>query len=416
MEILQKILDLGASVMMPLIIFIIGIIVGMKPVKAIRAGLTVGIGFIGINLVTGMMGTYMSPMIEGLKARLHLSLTTMDMGWPVSSGIAFSDGSFVLAMFAVIIISNIIMLVIKMTNTLNVDIWNYWHFIMGGSLVYALTGNFLAGCVVGGLYSIIVLAFADRHEQRIEKFLGYPGVTITTQSFPVVFYFLMGIDWIIDRIPGINKIQFSLTKSKSKLSFLTEPMFLGFILGFIISMISGLGWESALTSGVSMAAVMFILPRMVKILMEGLSPLSGAAQEFMSKKFPGRKINIGMDMAILLGDSEVISVAMIMVPITMVLAIILPGNVLLPFTDLAALTYFMVAPVMTAQRNSFRSLLYAVITISIYLLIASNFAPLFTQVGHASGLIKDSIGSVSALSAGGEWIGWILTKIAQFFM
>lgn len=107
---------------------------------------------------------------------------------------------------------------------------------------------------------------------------------------------------------------------------------------------------------------------------------------------------------------------MIMVPVTMILAVILPGNVLLPFTDLAALTYFMVAPVMAAQRNSFRTLLYAVITISIYLLIASNFAALFTQVSHAGGLVKDSIGSVSALSAGGEWIGWILTKISQLFL
>lgn len=416
MEILQKVLDLGASVMMPIIIFVIGVIVGMKPMKAIRSGLTVGIGFIGINLVTGMMGTYMSPMIDGLRTKLNLSLTTLDMGWPVSSGIAFSNGSFVLAMFAIIIVSNLLMLIIKLTNTLNVDIWNYWHFIMSGSLVYALTGNFIAGCIVGGLYSVIVLALADNHEQRIVEFLGYPGVTITTQSFPVVLYFLMGIDWVIEKIPGINKISFSLTKSKSKMSFLTEPMFLGFILGFILSMLSGLGWEAALTGGVSMAAVMFILPRMVKILMEGLSPLSGAAQEFMSKKFPGRKINIGMDMAILLGDSEVISVAMIMVPITMMLAVILPGNVVLPFTDLAALTYFMVAPVMAGRRNSFRTLIYAIITISIYLLIASNFAPLFTQVGHSSGLIENSIQSVSALSAGGEWIGWLLTKIAQFIM
>ncbi len=416
MEILQKILDLGASVMMPIIIFVIGIIVGMKPIKAIRAGLTVGIGFIGINLVTGMMGTYMSPIIDGLKEGLKLSLTTMDMGWPVSSGIAFSNGSFVVGMFAIIIISNILMLIFKLTNTLNVDIWNYWHFIMSGSLVYALTGNFIAGCIVGGLYSVIVLAFADKHEKRIEEFLGYPGVTITTQSFPIVLYCMMGIDWLLDKVPGLNKINFSLTKTKSGLSFLTEPMFLGFVLGFVLSIISGLGWEAALTSGVSMAAVMFILPRMVKILMEGLSPLSGAAQEFMSKKFPGRKINIGMDMAILLGDSEVISAAMIMVPITMLLAVVLPGNVLLPFTDLASLTYFMVAPVMAAKRNSFRTLIYAVITISIYLLIASNFAPLFTQVGHDSGLIKESIQSVSALSAGGEWIGWLLTKIAQIFM
>ena len=246
--------------------------------------------------------------------------------------------------------------------------------------------------------------------------MGYPGVTITTQSFPVVLYICMGIDKLIEKIPGINKVHFSLTKLNPKISFLGEPIFLGFILGFILTLISGQGWEAALMSGVGMGAVMFLLPRMVKILMEGLSPLSNAAQSFMSKKFPGRKVNIGMDMAILLGDKEIITIAMVMVPITLILAVILPGNKLLPFTDLPSLTYFMAPAVLAARRNSFRSLVIGIIVIIGMLYIATDLAPLFTSVGQASGLVETGSQSVSALSGGGEFIAWVIVKITSLFV
>ncbi|MFO7343315.1 MAG: PTS transporter subunit IIC, partial [Bacillaceae bacterium] len=55
MEIIQKIVDLGASVVLPVIIFLFGLILKMKPSRAFRAGLVVGIGFIGINLVIGLL-------------------------------------------------------------------------------------------------------------------------------------------------------------------------------------------------------------------------------------------------------------------------------------------------------------------------------------------------------------------------
>jgi len=55
MEVLQTvfqwILNLGSSVFMPLIVFLIGLIVGLKPGKAFSAGLTLGVAITGINLV-----------------------------------------------------------------------------------------------------------------------------------------------------------------------------------------------------------------------------------------------------------------------------------------------------------------------------------------------------------------------------
>ena len=39
---------------------------------------------------------------------------------------------------------------------------------------------------------------------------------------------------------------------------------------------------------ISMGAVMFLMPRMVKILMEGLIPISEAARSFLQKRYGDR--------------------------------------------------------------------------------------------------------------------------------
>ena len=44
-DIIQYIIDMGASVMLPIVIAIISICLGIKIGKAIRAGLMIGVGF-----------------------------------------------------------------------------------------------------------------------------------------------------------------------------------------------------------------------------------------------------------------------------------------------------------------------------------------------------------------------------------
>ena len=415
LDFINIILGLGASVVMPIIIFAIGLVFRMKPSKALIAGLTVGVGFIGINLVTGMMSENLTPIISGLQSKFNIMLDIYDIGWPVSSGIAFSSGILVIAMFIILIVVNIIMLILNITNTLNVDLWNFWNFILAAALASAVSGSFVIGCIVGAVYGAIVLYLSDKHEKRLGEFLGQPGVTITTQSFSLIMYLCLGIDWIIDHIPGINKIRFSLGSTNEKYAFLTNPILLGFMLGLVLSLICGVDWQNSLRAGIGMGAVMFILPKMVSILIEGISPVSKAAQEFLSERFPGRHLNIGMDLAIAIGDKDVITMGMIMIPVTILLSMVLPFNRMLPFMDLPSMPYTMVAPVIASRRNSFRAFIIATVVIALQLYIATDLAPIFTSVAAASGLVDAGSGMVCSLACGGNLIGWIQIKIIQIF-
>ena len=55
MEILNFILGLGSTVMLPIIIFVFGLIMRAGFSKSFKSGVTIGIGFTGINLVITRM-------------------------------------------------------------------------------------------------------------------------------------------------------------------------------------------------------------------------------------------------------------------------------------------------------------------------------------------------------------------------
>ena len=99
---------------------------------------------------------------------------------------------------------NLGMIAVKWTQTLNVDMWNYWHFIFSAAFVYATTGNFFLGIAVGVLTSIIILKLADFVAPVIQDTYGMPNITTphteTVNWAPVSWT----INKMIDRVPGLG--------------------------------------------------------------------------------------------------------------------------------------------------------------------------------------------------------------------
>src|SRR3990172_3484123 len=145
---------LGPSVMMPIIITLLALVLGAKFGRALRAGITVGIGFIGINLVIGLLFQYLGPAAEGMVKNWGVSLTAIDVGWPVSAAIAFGT-DIGRVIFIVGLLVNIIMLATRLTKTVDIDLWNYWHWAFSGSLVYVVSGSFWLGILAAIIHAAL---------------------------------------------------------------------------------------------------------------------------------------------------------------------------------------------------------------------------------------------------------------------
>lgn len=418
MEIIQDILNLGAIVVMPIIILVLGMVFGQKPSKAIRAGITVGIGFVGISLVTGLMGTALEPVTTALTQRLGLALSVPDVGWPVLSAIAFAT-SIVPIVFLCCLLLNMVMIALNLTKTMNVDIWNYWHFIYCGALVQYATGSMVLGVISAVIAFTAINLLADFSAPKMQEFTGIPGVSFPHTDSMSWMPIGIAINWVLDKIPGISKINIDAKKLNEKLGILGEPMMLGFILGFALGLAAGFDISKSLVFGMNLAAIMFILPRMVKILMEGLAPLTESARTFMQKRFPGKEIYIGLDAAVAIGRPEIITTGIILIPITLLLAAVMPGNVLLPLVDLTALPYWVIWAVIPSKGNLFRSIITATIFAAIWLTCASLLAPMVTTLANSIHFDSGFTGSISSLSAGSQGIPnliyLIVTSIARLF-
>ncbi|MCI5684714.1 MAG: PTS galactitol transporter subunit IIC, partial [Enterococcus gallinarum] len=71
---LQWFVDLGSIVVLPILIFIFGLILGTKPGKAFTSALTVGVGFVGLNLVIDLLSNSLGPAAQQMVERFGLNL------------------------------------------------------------------------------------------------------------------------------------------------------------------------------------------------------------------------------------------------------------------------------------------------------------------------------------------------------
>ncbi|MGS2778832.1 PTS galactitol transporter subunit IIC [Robertmurraya sp. GLU-23] len=414
-EALQAFLGLGPTVILPVAIFLLGMLFGQKPGKAFRSGLTIGVGFIGIFMVVDLLVNNLGPAANGMVERFGIELNVIDVGWPGAATISWASpiAAFIIPLGLVI---NIIMLVTKTTKTMMVDIWNFWHFTFAGAVVYALSGSIVQALIAAVIFQIIILKIADWTAPMLENYFQLPGISIPTGS--TASYAPIGIPlvWLIQKIPGIKNLHADPDTIQKRFGVFGEPIFMGLILGIGLGALAGYGAGDIIKVGMAMGGVMFLMPRMVKILMEGLLPVSEAARNFLSKKFGADNIYIGLDAAVAIGHPSVIATALILVPITVALAVILPGNNLLPFGDLATIPFIVAFIVGAARGNIIHSVIAGTVVIALSLYMATDLAPLHTQMAiDAHFDMPEGTNMISSIDQGGNLVNYVVYKLFALF-
>lgn len=415
LDFFKYIIGLGVTVMMPIIITILGVVFRKKISTAFKAGLTVGVGFVGLGVITGLMLSTISPVTKALVLNYNFKLTATDIGWGVGSSLAWGT-EVVPFVFIAIIATNIIMIALKWTKTMDVDIWNYWQPLFIASALYLTTGSMMIAVLSAVINMAIIFKIADWTQKDVEDVLGLEGISlpqIQTSGWAIIGY---PINWLFERIPGVKNINWSTEKVQSRLGIFGEPMLMGLIIGGGLALVAKMPFSTVLQTGVTISACLVLIPRMVSLLMDGLTVISEAAHEFMEKRFPGRELFIGLDSAVGIGHPFVLSLGLIMIPITLLLAFILPGNKVLPLADLTALPFYMIFAIVPSKGNLFRGIFTGVIITTITLYLAGAAAPLMTELAGQIGydIPKDAT-EVTSLAVGTQWYTWIVYNVLHFF-
>lgn len=389
-QVFSYIIGLGAAVMMPIIFTVLGLCIGIKFGKALNCGLKVGVGFVGLSVITALLTSSLGPALNSVVDIYHLQLKVFDMGWPAAAAVAYNTavGAFIIPVCLGV---NIVLLLLKGTRTVNIDLWNYWHFAFIGAVVYFASGSLLWGFFAAIICYIITLVIADMTADKFQTFYkDMEGISIP-QPFCAGFApFAWFINKILDKIPGMERLEIDAEGLKKKFGLLGEPLFLGVVVGIGIGCLTCTSGEQLVNKipyilglGIKMGAVMELIPRVTVLFIEGLKPISDATRELIARKFQGAEgLSIGMSPALVIGHPTTLVVSLLLIPVTLFLAVVLPGNEFLPLASLAGMFYVFPLVLPYTKGNVVKTFIVGLVVIVLALFMVTNLAPEFTKAAQ----------------------------------
>lgn len=389
-QVFSYIIGLGAAVMMPVIFTVLGLCIGIKFDKALKSGLLVGVGFVGLSVVTALLTSSLGTPLKTMTEIYNLKLGIFDMGWPAAASVAYNTtvGAFIIPVCLGI---NILLLMVKATKTINIDLWNYWHYAFIGAVVYFATDNIWWGFFAAIICFIITLIMADLTTKKFQEYYkDLDGISIPQPFCQGFVPFAYILNKGMDKIPGFSKLDIDAEGLKKKFGILGEPLFLGVLVGIVIGMLSCRSWAEIVQKipfilglGIKMGAVMELIPRITALFIEGLRPIADATKELVAKRFKNYSgINIGMSPALVIGHPTTLVVSLLLIPVTLFLSVVLPGNEFLPLASLAGMFYLFPVVLPITKGNVLKTFIIGLVSLIVGLYFVTDLAPYFTQAAQ----------------------------------
>mgnify|MGYP000128612250 CR=1 FL=1 len=144
-------------------------------------------------------------------------------------------------------------------------------------------------------------------------------------------------------------------------------------------------WGTVSSAAVSTAAIMAVFPKVAGIFASAFTTLTDAYKSKAAKSGEGREWYLSVNDACGYGEPNTLVTGILLIPIMLVVAFVLPGNTILPMADLCALPYMVEVFVCVSNGNIAKSVVSGAIWFSLGLVVASVLAPTFTQVAVDAG-------------------------------
>ncbi|GMG61278.1 hypothetical protein TEHAB4_10250 [Tetragenococcus halophilus] len=240
-KIFQPLIDLGAAPMMTIVLTLIALVFKVKPSRALEGGLKLGIAITGIGAIIDMLTSSFSQAMADFVARTGLSLNITDVGWAPLATITWGS-PYTLYFLLVLVIVNVIMLIWKKTNTLDVDIFDVWHLAFVGLFAIWSGANLLIATVLVVFIGILKIINSDLMKPTFNDLLDAPenNPMTTTHMNYMMNPIIMVFDKIFDKIfPWLDKYDFDAAKLNNKVGFWGSKFAIGIYLGIFVGLLAG---------------------------------------------------------------------------------------------------------------------------------------------------------------------------------
>ncbi|MFN2281051.1 MAG: PTS transporter subunit IIC [Anaerolineales bacterium] len=416
MQIINTILDLGPTIMMPIVLFVLAIIFGQKMGKSLRSALMVGIAFIGIFAILNATLGIIGPAVQSLADALGIKALGVDVGWPIASAITWSF-SWAGLIIPIGFVVNWIMLGFGWTKTFDADIWNYWHWTFTAAMTFIWTNNLWLAFALAIVVEVVTIKLGDWTSPLTQKYFGIPGTSLPHTETVNWAPFNMAIEKaFLSKIPSLQKSRLDPEGLREKIGIWGEPMMLGLYIGVILGVfiwaVSDYSWTIILQLAVAVPALIFLEGRMIGILIDGLTPIVDGMRDVFQKteRFKDREILIGIDAGpIGLSNPASVVTGMLGIVLYLLLTLVIPGFKILPLGDLAIVPIYYMFAAAASKGNLVKTFINGSISSLLLLALTSSFAePLTEAAAMVEYALPAGVLLVSSLDVGAHLLPWMI--------
>lgn len=398
----------GATVVVPIMIFIIALFLRVKLKTAAMSALYAGVGLTGFSWIIGEFTPVVTKIIHQMVNNVGIKLPVVDIGWQAGSLASFNS-SVGLAFFVFGLIAEFILFAVGVTKVfMPSNLWNNFGFMIWGTLAYYATHNFWLAMGLSFFMLLYTLELAEVQADRWSSYYQIKNTTVCAaqnivQTVPAI---LLDPLW---NILGFNKVHLTPKTFQQKFGVFGQPTTLGAILGLLIGILGNLNrlasyhaWGQIFQFAVQLAAVMTIFPLVTDVFAKAFKPLANSIDQQRKTATNTQHITdplndrkrwfIAVDDGVGYGESATIISGIILIPIMVVIAFILPGNRTLPVVDLIALPFMVESIVAITNGNILKVIANGIVWFSIGLYCSSWLASIYTgAISHYGAAIPAGI-------------------------
>lgn len=379
----------GASVVVPLVLFLVALLLQVKWRQALQSALRAGVALTGFGWLIAAFTPGLTKLIHRLVTQGGLHLPVVDLGWQAGSLAAFTAPIGLVTFFLVLVLE-FVLFGLRVTRILMpTNLWNNFGYMIWAVMAYQATKSAPLALGLACFMLLYCLALAELQADAWSRYYGVPNATVGAvhnieQTVPAL---LLDPLW---NLLGLDRLHLTPAVLQKRLGAFGEPLTLGAGLGFLLGLVADwrdLGqlaaWSRILQFTVQLAAVMTIFPLVTNVFADAFKPLARAINHPQPDQTgpaisDRRRWFLGVDDGVGYGESATLIAGVVLIPLVVVLAVLLPGNQTLPMIDLVSIPFMIESIVAISRGNLVKVLATSLVWFIPGLYMASALAPYYT--------------------------------------